>query len=179
VDLGFFPDLKKECEYEIIVRLKPGMEHSRRGKRMLAQPTSTRVDADSKQTLTKSIETLLAARREILFAYLFGSFIEDGHFRDIDVGIYVDETDDTVTDIFYEVDLSSQVEEIVKFPVDIVILNHAPAAIVYNASKGVLLKNDDDDTRVDFVTLNWKKYWEFKRILRYHMEERKHGSQQR
>jgi hypothetical protein len=41
----------------------------------------------------------------------------------------------------------------------------------------MLIKNTDDDLRVDFITLSWNKYWDYKHILHDHMEERKRGSQ--
>ena len=109
------------------------------------------------------------------FAYLFGSFIEEDNFRDIDLAVYIDKKNEVSRDKFYEMELSNQVERIVKYPVDIIVLNDASSAIVFRASKGMLLKNRDDDVRVDFITLNWKKYWDFKSTLHYHMEERKHG----
>jgi predicted nucleotidyltransferase len=130
----------------------------------------------NKQELMGKIKDFLRTREEIRFAYLFGSFVEEEHFKDIDVGIYIDETESITQDKFYDIGLSNELESIVTFPVDIIILNRAPSAIVYNASKGMLLKNTDDDLRVNFITQQWKLYWDLKPVLVYHMEERKHGS---
>ena len=138
----------------------------------------TKKDERTRHALMDKIKLFLENREEIQFAYLFGSFVDEDeeNFRDIDLGIFIDETAEITKDKFYEMELSTLLEDIVKFPVDIVILNRAAPAIVFNASKGKLLKNDDDDDRIDFVTLNWKMYWDFKPTLLYHMEERKHGS---
>jgi predicted nucleotidyltransferase len=130
-----------------------------------------------KKIFINNIKTFLEERREIQFVYLFGSFLEGDAFRDIDLAIYIDEADINTQDKFYEIELSTQLERIVKIPVDIIILNHAPCAIVFRASKGMLLKNIDDDIRIHFITLNWKKYWDLKPMLLYHMQERKYGSQ--
>jgi len=124
----------------------------------------------------KDIQAFLETRADIRFAYVFGSFLDEEHFRDIDLGIYIDETNAITKDKFYDIELSTKIEEIVRFPVDIIVLNRAPAAIVYNASKGMLIKNTDDDLRVDFIILSWNKYWDYKHILHDHMEERKRGS---
>ena len=124
----------------------------------------------------KDIQAFLETRADIRFAYVFGSFLDEEHSRDIDLGIYIDETNAITKDKFYDIELSTKIEEIVRFPVDIIVLNRAPAAIVYNASKGMLIKNTDDDLRVDFITLSWNKYWDYKHILYDHMEERKRGS---
>lgn len=129
-----------------------------------------------KKELIEKIKTFLQARKEIRFSYLFGSFIEEDHFRDIDIGIYIDETDPITRNIFYAVELSTRIEIIVKFPVDVIVLNHASSSLIFNASKGELLKNTDDDLRVNFITMHWKMYWDYKWILSYHMEERKHGN---
>jgi len=134
------------------------------------------ISKPDRQAAIKKIRAFLETRQEIRFAYLFGSFLDEEHFRDIDLGIYIDETSPVTKDKFYDMELSTEIEEIVGFPVDIVILNHAHTAIVYNASKGMLLKNSDDDLRVDFITLNWNLYWDYTYMLREHMEERKRGS---
>ncbi len=130
-----------------------------------------------KEIFINNIQIFLEKRGEIQFAYLFGSFLDGKTFRDIDLAIYIDKDYLNTQDKFYEIELSTQLEHIVKIPVDIIILNHAPSAIVFRASKGKLLKNIDDDIRIDFITLNWKEYWDLKPILLYHMQERKYGSQ--
>ncbi len=136
----------------------------------------TKKDERTRRVLTDNIKLFLENRPEIRFAYLFGSFVDEESFRDIDLGIFIDETAAVTKDKFYDIELSTQLEDIVKCPIDIILLNRAAPAIVFNASKGMLLKNSDDDQRIDFVTLNWKMYWDFKPTLLYHMEERKHGS---
>ncbi len=43
-----------------------------------------------KEILINNIEIFLEKRREIQFAYLFGSFLDGKAFRDIDLAIYID-----------------------------------------------------------------------------------------
>lgn len=129
-----------------------------------------------KKELVGKIKTFLQARKEIHFAYLFGSFLEEDHFRDIDIGIYIDETDPITWNKFYDLELSTQIEIIVKFPVDVIVLNRVTSSMIFNASKGELLKNTNDELRENFITMHWKMYWDYKWILSYHMEERKHGN---
>lgn len=128
-----------------------------------------------KNEQVNNIKNILAARKEIRFAYLFGSFVGGEHFRDIDVAIFIDETDEAAADKFYDIQLACELEEKAGLPVDIVVLNHAPAAIVYNASNGLLLKDSDEDSRIDFITSQWKMYWDLKPVLKFHMEARKHA----
>ena len=46
-----------------------------------------------RNALTKDIQAFLETRVDIRFAYVFGSFLDEEHFRDIDLGVYIDETD--------------------------------------------------------------------------------------
>lgn len=129
----------------------------------------------NKKELVEKIKMFLETRKEIRFAYLFGSFLEEDHFRDIDVGIYVDEMEPVTRSKFYDIVLSTEIENFAKFPVDIIVLNRETSAMIFNASKGELLKNTDDELRENFILKHWKMYWDYKWILSYHMEERKHG----
>src|SRR3989338_10149445 len=88
-----------------------------------------------KEKLTKGIKRLLEDKIEILFSYLHGSFIEDIKFNDIDVAIYVDEnmvSREKAMD--YEFALSDELEDAVKLPVDVKVINYAPLAFHYHAT---------------------------------------------
>lgn len=129
-----------------------------------------------KKDITKKIAGFVRDHEEIIFAYIFGSFIEDEVFNDVDVAIYVNEDDIPAKGIFYEIELSKHLEEIIEIPVDMVKLNKSSDSILYRASKGLLIKNSDDNKRINFLTMHWKKYWDFKSKIREHMVEMKRGS---
>jgi len=129
-----------------------------------------------KGKIIEKIENFVKDRKEIIFAYIFGSFTESKTFKDLDLAIYLDESNTALKKIFYEVELSNQLEEIIRIPVDIIILNSASDAILYRASQGILVKNSDDNTRVSFLTTHWKEYWDFKGKLQEHISEVKHGT---
>ena len=42
-----------------------------------------------KVQLREKIKSFLESRREILFAYLHGTFIDGENFRDVDIAVYV------------------------------------------------------------------------------------------
>lgn len=44
-----------------------------------------------KEAWLDSLAASLAGREEIVFAYVHGSFLEDGPFRDLDIGVHVRE----------------------------------------------------------------------------------------
>jgi len=125
----------------------------------------------SKEIVIKKVKALIKARDEILFAYLFGSFAEQESYHDIDLAIYLDESD-----LFYDIELSGEIEKILQIPVDIIILNHAPDRMVYRASKGLLLKDENEELRIDFLLHRWKKYLDFQEVIKKYRWELKNAS---
>lgn len=130
----------------------------------------------NKEEIAGKIENFLEDRPEIIFAYIFGSFVEDGIFNDVDLGVYVDEGDALVHRIFYEIELSNALKEGIGIPIDVIKLNNASDSLIYRATKGMLIKNKDDEKRINFITLHWKRYWDFNRKIQEHITELKHGS---
>lgn len=122
-----------------------------------------------KKTLLRKIEQFMDSRKEIVFAYVFGSFSEREVFNDIDIAVYTEDTKGVTTSLWYEIELSTELEKILKIPVDVIRLNDANAFVIHRASKGILIKNNDDDTRTEFVTKSWKNYMEFKCKLNEHV----------
>lgn len=72
------------------------------------------------------------------------------------LAIYLDETHPRANNLFYDVELSREIEKTLKIPVDIVILNHAPDRLVYRALQGLLIKDEDEEFRSDFLLLRWR-----------------------
>ena len=129
-----------------------------------------------KDKIIKKIKNLVQNQDEIIFAYIFGSFIEEENFHDIDIAIYLNENKTSSKSTFYEIELSNQIENITSIPIDIIRLNSALDAIVYRASKGLLIKNTNDNLRVNYITTCWKKYWDYQKIIQEYMSELKNGS---
>lgn len=127
----------------------------------------------TKKELAKKIENFLERRDEIIFAYIFGSFIEKKTFNDIDIAIYVNESSILTKNIFYTIEISNQLEELIKIPVDIILLNKASDFVLHRVSKGMLVKNSNENIRTDFITEHWKIYWDFKNKIHEHTEEMK------
>ncbi len=73
------------------------------------------------------------------------------------LAIYLDETHPRANNLFYDVELSREIEKTLKIPVDIVILlNHAPDCLVYRTLQGLLIKDEDEEFRSDFLLLRWR-----------------------
>lgn len=83
---------------------------------------------EKRKELIRKIKTLLKNRNDIVFAYIFGSFLNAPSFRDIDIGVYV--TEIMKDDVFdYELRLADEISTAANVPFDIIdvrILNYAP-----------------------------------------------------
>jgi hypothetical protein len=103
------------------------------------------------------IKRLLGRRDEIVFAYLHGSFLT-GSFRDVDVALYLRERGD----VFCELQFEAELEEAVRLPVDVRILNSAPLSFRFAVVKnGVLLFSRDEAVRSDFEASTIAEYHDF------------------
>ncbi len=114
------------------------------------------VSEDQKNQIMEKITELLKEKNEVIFAYVYGSFLSGG-FRDIDIGIYPKEEN-----LNFELDLETELEQTLGFPVDVRNLNSAPPSFRFNVIKGFLLVSKDEKTRTDFESLTISLYHDFK-----------------
>jgi len=110
--------------------------------------------------ITSAIKAELEGRSEILFAYLFGSFVESPAFQDVDVAIYVTDQGTVKDGMMYSIQLSVALERKIGCPVDVILLNASPDHLVHQISKGQVIVNKDDDVRTDFITAAWSRYFD-------------------
>jgi predicted nucleotidyltransferase len=107
---------------------------------------------------------------EILVAYIFGSFVNSESFADIDVGLVTRPEPDQPLN--YELILENRLEKIVKYPVDIRLLNKAPLAFSQNVFRtGRVILDRDPNFRADFQGMILKKYFDFAPFRRQYLQE--------
>lgn len=105
-------------------------------------------EVERREAIEKLTETL-GKREEIMFAYVYGSFLT-GNFRDVDVAIYITES----KDVSYELELEVELEEPLKLPVDVRILNSAPPSFRFSVIKnGLILFSRDERARALIRTI--------------------------
>jgi len=105
---------------------------------------------------------LLFKDKEILFAYLHGSFLEQAEFNDIDVGLCLDEKSIPEIDpVDYEILLSLKLEKEIEGTVDVKILNFPPLCFKYQVSCGKLLFSRNELKREEFLCSVWREYFDF------------------
>ena len=119
------------------------------------------ISKDEKEEIRRRIVAVLKTKREILFAYLHGSFVKDD-FQDVDVAIYVAGIGNKRDALKYELGLERELEEVLRFPSDVRILNAAPLAFRFKVIKdGILLCSEDERTRCDFESLTLVEHHDF------------------
>ncbi len=130
-----------------------------------------RADETRRTELKRIIAETLAARDDIGFAYLFGSFVDGREaFRDIDLGVWFRQGDRSSH--FQEgIELSVQLTKKTTIPVDVRPLNEAPVTFVYTVLKGELIDNSDDDLRCRVTERTLREYLDMQPLLERAMRE--------
>jgi len=107
---------------------------------------------------------------EILAGYLFGSFARSVPFGDLDVAILMAAL--VATPLAFELKLERDLEKLVRLPVDVRILNHAPQPFQYSVIReGILILDRDPNRRAAFEGNVVKQYLDFSRFRRRSLKE--------
>ncbi len=112
-----------------------------------------------RQHIVETIKGLLQEDPTVLFAFVFGSFLEGIAFRDIDVGIFIKDPDQSsLTDL--ELTFSRRIEEALPepIPVDIRVINSAPLPFRFRVIRGKLLFSKADDVLEEFMVATARQY---------------------
>lgn len=82
-----------------------------------------KLNSSQKKILLEKIGKLLENRKEVLLAFVYGSFLKNMPFRDIDIAVYLDQKIDHLN---YKFKLDKTFSDGIKLPVDTRVLNRAP-----------------------------------------------------
>ncbi|WP_297507605.1 nucleotidyltransferase domain-containing protein [Thermococcus sp.] len=120
-----------------------------------------------KGKIISKLREALVKKDEVLFAYLHGSFLDDGPFRDIDVAVYVKSN----VPPFYEEELEEEFSRAVGPPVEVRVLNYAPITFRFRAIGGLLLFSRDEKARCEFEEMTMREYHDYTRYLEIYRRE--------
>ena len=108
--------------------------------------------------------------KEIRFAYIFGSFISERYFSDIDLGIVLGA--DLKSPLDFEIELENRLEKIAELPVDVRVLNNAPISFTQNVFRtGRVILDKYPNIRADFEGRILKEYFDFAPYHRAYLQE--------
>ena len=139
----------------------------RRGKNFL-------LSKKRKELIIVRLTRLMEELSEIVFAFLHGSFIEEGPFRDLDLVVYVEPSCPAAGDqaLEYELKMEMLLEETAGFPVDFRVLNRAPVPFRYNVLKnGRLLFCRDEELYAGFLSHTLASYFDFAFYRKRYLKE--------
>lgn len=112
------------------------------------------MEKEKRQEIIEKTKEILAKKEEVVFAFVFGSFLNSPSFHDIDFGIYIKGINkDEFSD--YELKVSREIADECSLSFDIFevkILNFAPIPFLNNIfNKGKLLFSRDYKLLTDLI----------------------------
>ncbi len=126
---------------------------------------------EEKEDLVKRISDILKAKEYILFAYIFGSFVSEEAFEDVDVGVFVSNGLNEPP-LKLELELEGEIGDAIRMSADIRIINNAPLPFVYNVLKdGIVIVDKNKSLRSDFEGLIYKKYFDYQHLRNEYLRE--------
>jgi len=127
-------------------------------------------DKKEKQRILFRLADVLKNRSDIQFSYVYGSFIGELPFHDIDVAVYfTDDRKETAT--LDTLELSQVMSAELRIPVDVRALNFTSIPFQYQAIRGLLLYEKDQDFTARFVERTVRRYLDIKPFLLFGMKE--------
>jgi predicted nucleotidyltransferase len=108
-----------------------------------------------KSSFLAEISKIIAGLKEVDLAYIFGSFLEDEEFNDIDVALLLSEemSLDPYKSLKFSLKIAGELEGQIKprFEFDVKILNSAPVEFQFEViKKGKVIFSIDESRRIDF-----------------------------
>jgi predicted nucleotidyltransferase len=125
-----------------------------------------------RETIIATLRQVLETASDVHFAYLYGSFLEDHPFHDIDIAVYLGGQNHAERAL----ELAQQVERALReaghpMPADVRVLNAAPLGFRYYVFQGQLLLSRDEDLRVHEVVRTVTCYLDMKPLIRLALKE--------
>jgi predicted nucleotidyltransferase len=133
--------------------------------------TYFQISESDKIIIMERLRYSLEKRPNLLFAYVYGSFVMADKFRDIDIAVYLKQIPSTPLHV--ELELETELGNIIKnYLVDVRILNNAPLSFRYNVIKsGKPIVVVDDDARTDFEEATLSNYFDFSPFRKMYLKE--------
>lgn len=116
------------------------------------------LNASKREKITTILTKVLNSEKCVTFAYLYGSFVTDNFFRDIDIFIYINEDEDffvypvNVKEKLFDAVAKLGIDTFVVDSFDVRIINNAPYDIMIDILReGRLVVDKEPDIRKDYI----------------------------
>jgi hypothetical protein len=124
-----------------------------------------RITPEERHRIEQPLAAELGSDRNVVFAYLYGSFAESRPFHDIDVGVYLRTiSSDRVTAT--ALDLAGRLSDRTRMPIDVRILNAAPISFLFHVLRGQLLYCRDDALLAEVMEHTVSRYLDIAPLVR-------------
>lgn len=125
--------------------------------------------------MNEKISEILNRERNILFAYIFGSYArkEARKGSDIDIAIFLRNPSVIEKDPKFEVRLALKIEKVLRKPIDVRILNDKPLTFINQVLKhGKLLFSRNEKERINFEVKMFDLYLDLSYLMKEYDEKR-------
>ncbi|MBI2577749.1 MAG: nucleotidyltransferase domain-containing protein [Candidatus Wildermuthbacteria bacterium] len=124
------------------------------------------------ENLKENIAKVLEEEEEVLFAYIFGSFVRGDAIgsSDIDIAVFLSPESHAT---FFEkrLELMEKLTRGLRRDADVIILNTSSPFLRYAVLKeGILTVNQDSKARLEFELRTMNEYFDYKPILKLYRE---------
>jgi len=115
-----------------------------------------------KENILEDIKSILSSKDDIIFVFLFGSYLEAKNPNDIDIGIFINEEKVSEQDSFdYALRLSVELSYKFSKEIDVIVMNYAPLGVVKNIIQGKLLFSKNDTLKDEFIERVTREYMDY------------------
>jgi predicted nucleotidyltransferase len=126
--------------------------------------------SENRADLMGQMREELLSEQEVVFAYLYGSFVEEDAFHDVDVGIYLKSVKPGKATTM-ALALAQRLSERVRLPVDVRILNLAPVSFLYHVLRGRMILSRDSAHLAEVIEHTARRYLDLAPLLRQGAKE--------
>ena len=115
------------------------------------------------EEVKKAAREVLSGKKEVIAAYIYGSYLQSSFFEDVDIGLLVEK--DFKPPSLYEARIAGELERKLgkRINFDVRILNERPVRFLFTILKSSeLIYSRDERKRVEFESMVMKKYLDLK-----------------
>ncbi|MEM2902158.1 MAG: nucleotidyltransferase domain-containing protein [Candidatus Bathyarchaeia archaeon] len=114
------------------------------------------LSAERRLKLLEEVRRRILGVDDVVFAYVYGSFVEGSSFRDLDIAVWIRDPEKA---FYYTVDFSAWLGIEVGVSVDVQVLNEAPLPFKhYVFTRGKLLLSRDEELRLRLADMTARHY---------------------